>query len=519
MMLPYKGPALQRKRWLIGGAALALLGVALVTLPLGDPLAMLSYDLPFLFRSPIANTNIVVVVEDAASLEALGQKSWPPPRTLHAKLLERLHEGGAGLVVFDISFGTEKPEDDVFAAAIRLHRNVILGSVPKKSTFQTMDQPGARLVEFNPPSKLEAASAGWGLLLIGDLDSSFRVRKMLTEWEGHDTAIWLAAKQSGKIPVGEKSKDERWINFYGAPPALNRVSLSQVLGVGDQRLSPDFLRGKVVFVGSAPSIISASGQRDVIATPYTRFGHDFTPGVEVSANAYANLVSKDWLHRLGTPLQCLLTIIFTAGAIGAFVWLGRSWSIPVALILLIALFGLTLFLQWSLGWWWNWLVPAVIQLPLAMLLVFFCPRLPMVAFISYRRQGGDKFALAVLHGLWTRGFDAFLDVKDISSGEWLPQLLKGIERSPNFILILSPNLLAEKKDGDADWVREEILHALARGKKIVPIQLEDFSYPTVLPKEMAELPAQQVIMHHHDQPNATFDKLEEFLRKKKKRTH
>ena len=143
----------------------------------------------------------------------------------------------------------------------------------------------------------------------------------------------------------------------------------------------------------------------------------------------------------------------------------------------------------------------------------------MVAFISYRRQGGDKFALAVLHGLWTRGFDAFLDVKDISSGEWLPQLLKGIERSPNFILILSPNLLAEKNDGDADWVREEILHALARGKKIVPIQLEDFSYPTVLPKEMAELPAQQVIMHHHDQPNATFDKLEEFLRKKKKRTH
>src|SRR5207237_5913362 len=114
------------------------------------------------------------------------------------------------------------------------------------------------------------------------------------------------------------------------------------------------------------------------------------------------------------------------------------------------------------GVWFNWLVPAAIELPLAALVAVLCPYLPMVAFISYRRDGGDKFALAILHGLWARGYDAFLDVKDISSGEWLPQLMAGIDRAPNFILILSAGALAERQKDERDWIREEILHAIEK---------------------------------------------------------
>src|SRR5687767_3327680 len=98
---------------------------------------------------------------------------------------------------------------------------------------------------------------------------------------------------------------ERWINFYGPPPALDRVTLGSVLQIGDQRLAPGFLRGRTVFVGFDPSVTPASGQRDVFATPYTRFKHDFTPGVEVLANAFANLVRLFFLILRPPPRSTL----------------------------------------------------------------------------------------------------------------------------------------------------------------------------------------------------------------------
>jgi len=96
---------------------------------------VLSYDVPFLFRGNIIDTNMVVVLEDRASLDALGERSWPPSRTVHARLVERLRQEGAKLVVFDIVFRNEKPgEDATFAAAVKQHGNVILGGVPEVST-------------------------------------------------------------------------------------------------------------------------------------------------------------------------------------------------------------------------------------------------------------------------------------------------------------------------------------------------------------------------------------------------
>src|SRR5438105_7602700 len=123
-----------RNPLVLGCVAVMLLGIALVSFPLGDGLAKLSYDLPFLFRSRLTCTNVLVVLEDHASLDALGEKQWPPSRTVHARLLDRLHEEGAGLVVFDILFRNEKPEEDaVLAGAIRRHTNVLLGAVFESS--------------------------------------------------------------------------------------------------------------------------------------------------------------------------------------------------------------------------------------------------------------------------------------------------------------------------------------------------------------------------------------------------
>jgi CHASE2 domain-containing sensor protein len=508
MMLPYQGPELQRRRWLIGAALIVIIGLALTALPLGRPLAILSYDLPFLYRSRVADTNIVVILEDPASLETLGYKSWPPPRTVHAQLLDRLHEEGASLVIFDIAFNVEQPEDDAFAAAIRRHTNVIVGYLPKTTVHQVGDYPGARQFEFRIAPKLQSAAADSGLLLATDLDASFRVRRMLTSWEGHDTVAWLAAKRSGLVET--TPPPERWINFYGPPPVFTELTLGELLDP-NQRIGPGLVRNKVVFIGVAPTIISPNGQADVISTPYTRMGKPFTPGVEVLANIYANLVAKDWLRELSLPVQCALSVLLGVGALAFLLWIRSRRVLLGALTLFVLIAASGIVTQWYFGFWFNWLVPAVAQVPAAALIAVLCPRLPMVAFISYRRSGGDKFALAIVHALQARGYDAFLDVNDLASGDWLPQLLAAIDRAPNFVLILSPGALDERPPDERDYTREEIFYAIKRQKKIIPILLEGCAFPKPLPAGMESLPTKQAIIHHHDKPNVTMDKLEEAL--------
>jgi CHASE2 domain-containing sensor protein len=509
MMLPYKSREVQRRRWFIGGAVIAIIGVALTALPLGKPLATLSYDLPYLFRGTIDNTNIVVILEDAKSLDAMGYKTWPPPRTVHAQLLDRLHDEGAGLVVFDIAFSVERPEDDVFAAAIRRHTNVIVGCVPKRTSHQVGNDPGAEQLTFAVTPKLQSAAAGSGLLLATDLDSSFRVRRMLTSWEGHETVAWVAAKKSGMIDTG--SPEERWINFYGPPPVFDRMALGELLDP-NQRPAPGLLRGKVIFVGVAPTITSPNEQGDTISTPYTRFGKPFTPGVEVLANIYANLMAKDWLRELSLPVQCALSVMIGLGALALLIWARshRVFLLAFALVLLVMASGIIA--QWRFGVWFNWLVPAVILIPAAAILAVLCPRLPMIAFISYRRTGGDKFALAVLHAMRAHGHDAFLDVKDLPVGEkWPPQLREGIDRTKNFILILSPGALDERPAGNPDWMRDEILYAIKRKRKIIPIRLDGFNYPSPLPIGMESLPHIHDIIHDHRKWDVAMEELEKNL--------
>jgi CHASE2 domain-containing sensor protein len=520
MMLPYKDQKTQWQRWIIGASVIAGIGVILVVLPLGDGLATLSYDLPFLFRSSIADTNVVVVLEDRASLDALGEKSWPPSRTVHARLVDRLREEGAKLIVFDIVFRNERPgEDEVLATALRKQGQVILGCVPEISTHQLGDHPGTQLAELKPPiDVLRTNAAAWGVLVVGNLDSKFGVRKMTTAWHGRDSVVWLAAGRTGALGAAETPTAERWINFYGAPPAVDRVTLGEVLSIGDHRLAPGYLRGKIVFVGFDPAVTPASGARDVFSTPYTRFGHEFAPGVEVLANACANLVRGNWMRRVETFLQAALAAGFGLVATALLIWLGRRGALPTAAVLMASLFCAALFLPWQTGFWWNWLVLAAIQLPLAVLLSFLCPRLPVLAFISYRRDSGDKFALYVRSELRRRGYEAFLDVVHLKAGEFPEQLLRQIRTSPKFVLILAPTSLDARIHNETDWMRREIAQALQEDKEIIPILIDGakLSAKTALPADITPLCHCQAIRHDHHHADVTVEKLLRFLLKKRR---
>lgn len=102
-------------------------------------------------------------------------------------------------------------------------------------------------------------------------------------------------------------------------------------------------------------------------------------------------------------------------------------------------------------------------------------------FISYRRNGGDSFAMILKNELRDRGLRVFHDIESLRSGDFNKQLYKEIEESRKVVLVLPPNALDRCINDSKDWVRLEIEHAINCGKDIIPIMMRGFVFPNNLP--------------------------------------
>ena len=134
------------------------------------------------------------------------------------------------------------------------------------------------------------------------------------------------------------------------------------------------------------------------------------------------------------------------------------------------------------------------------------------AFISYRREGGSEIARAIRAELMRRNVTTFLDVDDLRSHYYDERLLREIESSKNFILILSPGCLDRCFDPD-DWLRKEILHAMKTQRNIVPILTQGFQFPSAVEivPELRELPRYNCVEYSHAFFQATVQKLFDFM--------
>lgn len=106
-------------------------------------------------------------------------------------------------------------------------------------------------------------------------------------------------------------------------------------------------------------------------------------------------------------------------------------------------------------------------------------------FISYRRTY-FKTANLVATRLKNAGFKVFIDTEEMHSGKFDTQLYRHIENCKDFVLILSPGSL-ERCNDENDWVRHEIMHALACKKNIIPLLIDGFEWPAQMPKGMHDL--------------------------------
>ncbi len=130
---------------LILGALIALGGVVFSKIPYVSALEQ-DMELDWLFKlrgSRTAPSNVVVVSIDQASSRKFGLPNQPRkwPRSYHAKLIDRLVNLGARVIVFDIMFDEYRdPEEDrAFAQAIERAGNVILFQYLRRENIPAMD--------------------------------------------------------------------------------------------------------------------------------------------------------------------------------------------------------------------------------------------------------------------------------------------------------------------------------------------------------------------------------------------
>ena len=89
-------------------------------------------------------------------------------------------------------------------------------------------------------------------------------------------------------------------------------------------------------------------------------------------------------------------------------------------------------------------------------------------FISYRRALSRHLARSIYLELCSNGWDVFLDVNTIDSGDFDRIILNQIGARAHFILLISPGSL-ERCANPGDWVLREIQEAVRLERNIVPI--------------------------------------------------
>src|ERR1700681_2889267 len=127
-------------------------------------------------------------------------------------------------------------------------------------------------------------------------------------------------------------------------------------------------------------------------------------------------------------------------------------------------------------------------------------------FISYRRDGGAAEARLLQSKLNERKIRTFLDVTELGRGYFDDALLKHIEQTPNFLVILSPHSLS-RGEHEEDWLRREIAHALATERNVVPLMMPGFEWPPKLPKDLRNLRRHQGLDYSHLYFEAMLQKL------------
>jgi adenylate cyclase len=261
--------------------------------------------------------DIVVVKIDDVTFNELQQR-WPFPRSLHARLIDRLRLGGAKAIAYDVQFTepTEPAEDNALIDAVDRARNVVLATTEVDARGRSNVFGGQGIVE---DIGARVGNAGYVT------DSGGVIRRLPYELDKlKSLSIVTAETVSGrKITRSDLDGNEAWIDWHGPPGTIRSVSFSRAV---NGRTPPGFFRDKIVVVGAtAPSL------QDVHATAVT--GRNLQPGAEIQAESISTALDDFPLQEVPGAVNVALIVLL--GLVGPLVAL-RFGPLRAAIVGVVA---------------------------------------------------------------------------------------------------------------------------------------------------------------------------------------
>ncbi len=365
-----------RRARLVGLLAVALVGVGLgvtaYATGLLRTLDLTTVDARFRLRGPQpAPRDIVLVKIDDTTFSQL-QQQWPFPRHLHGLLIDRLREGGARAIAYDVQFTepTSAREDNALLRAVARAHGVVLSTTEVNARGESNVFGGERVVR-----SVGARAANTTV----QTDPNGVLRRFPVAFDGL-VGFPIAAAEAAtgeQVDRGDAGGRSFWIDYRGRPGTFRSYSFSRVLR-GD--VPPDAFRGKVVVVGAtAPSL------QDFNSTPVGE-GHEM-PGAEVLANAI-------WTVEHDFPLQSApgyvnVLLIVLLGLVGPL----TQWRLrPMIAFAFAVLLGLLYLVLAQIAFEHGWIVS--VAYPVGALVLSAVGALAVTTLITaYERQWvRDTFA-------------------------------------------------------------------------------------------------------------------------------
>jgi adenylate cyclase len=289
------------------------------------------------------------------------------PRGIHACLLAELGRRGARLVIFDILFSIETPDDEALAAAIAAGPPVILFERIRGAVEQ-----GAGSGSIAPPQRVhprpmfrEPAAATASFLVnapSGNFVEGYVPR--LADFPDLASIPDVAAALFRGQAITDRALDEDvpiWL--YGPPRTIPTWDLREVFERDGPRPLPDDLSDRAVFIGvSDPEFL---GTKDHFKIPISDARENDIGGVELAAAAFLNILHGHELRR-PAPAESAGVVAAFALAIALAVQVVGGWRGIAVAAATGALYAGAAFAAFSGAHvWLPFAVPLFAALPIA----------------------------------------------------------------------------------------------------------------------------------------------------------
>ncbi|MXP41914.1 CHASE2 domain-containing protein [Altererythrobacter soli] len=281
--------------WWIVALVTTALAIGLVYDRTTQRLDRLVYDLVLRLEERTPDPRILIVAIDDRSVAEVG--SWPWPREVQARLIERLAEGSPKAVGYDVLLTEPRRGDAALGRAVAGPVSVFVPLL--------MVAPGANGAPFDtilPVAAVAENARGIGHVnLIVDGDGKVRRVRL---WEGGDRAWPHLVELLRRAAVGGQDMQPRTdpllIPFSGAAGAFPTIGASSVLR---GQVPAEVLRDRLVLVGA-----TAGGLGDRYATAGGN-RHGVMPGVEIQAQMLDGLLSGSMIKEGGLAARVLFALL------------------------------------------------------------------------------------------------------------------------------------------------------------------------------------------------------------------